>query len=69
MDMRFPDSRECKLLENLIQAIEDKDLKAFRTALKEYDNISKLDAWKTSVFLVIKNNLEKELKEPTLNLR
>jgi alpha-soluble NSF attachment protein len=69
MDVRFPDSRECKLLENLIQAIENKDVKAFRTALKEYDSISKLDAWKTAVFLVIKNNLEKELKEPTLNLR
>jgi alpha-soluble NSF attachment protein len=62
MDVKFPDSRECVLIDKLINACEEKDVKAFKSALRDYDSITKLDAWKTSMFLHIKNNLEDSIK-------
>jgi len=51
MDVSFADSRECKLLRSLTQAMEEGDSQAFTDAVAEYDSLSRLDAWKTSMLL------------------
>lgn len=62
-DMRFGDSRECKLIETLVAALEKEDIKKYKRELKKYDDISKLDPWKTSIFLAIKEAAEKQFNE------
>jgi len=56
-DPGFTQSRECKLLKALLSAVEKKDAEEFSTVLLEYDNISKLDAWKTKLLLKIKKTI------------
>jgi alpha-soluble NSF attachment protein len=63
MDVHFPDSYECKLIDNVIKAMEAKDVKQFQMALKEYDNVKKLDNWQTQLFLTIKGKLDTAKKE------
>lgn len=46
------------LLSDLAQAVEQGDTDAFGDRLYEYDQLSKLDKWKTAIFLRIKNNIE-----------
>ena len=41
----------------MIQAVDKRDASQFATILFEYDSISKLDAWKTSILLEIKNTI------------
>eukprot|EP00897_Mesotaenium_endlicherianum_P003212 jgi/Mesen1/2919/ME000175S02072 len=59
-DPSFGGSREHKLLEALGQAKEEADVDAFTDAIKEYDSLSRLDAWKTTLLLRAKNALEAE---------
>lgn len=66
MDVHFPDSYESKLIAKLAKAVEETDLPGFTTALRDYDNISKLDNWKTTIFLRIKSQLEKAVTQPDL---
>ena len=49
MDVSFCDSREAKLLDSLIEAIEEEDVDKFTNVTYEYDSISKLDNWKTTL--------------------
>ncbi|KAL0486584.1 alpha-soluble NSF attachment protein [Acrasis kona] len=56
-DVMFEDSYECKLVDKLIIAIEGKNVKAFQMAIKEYDNIKRLDNWKTQILLKIKDKV------------
>eukprot|EP01135_Chromosphaera_perkinsii_P007261 Nk52_evm69s745 gene=Nk52_evmTU69s745 len=51
----FQDSRECKLLVNLLGAWEEQNLDDFTQCIADYDNISRLDAWVTSMLLRVKN--------------
>jgi len=60
MDPTFTSQRECKLLEQINVAYENLDVEAFTSAVVEYDQISKLDAWKTSMLLKIKNSMKHE---------
>jgi len=60
MDPTFSSQRECKLLEQINAAYENLDVEAFTSAVVEFDQISKLDAWKTSILLKIKNSMKKE---------
>ncbi|KAJ8044988.1 Alpha-soluble NSF attachment protein [Holothuria leucospilota] len=50
----FSDSREYKLLEKLIAAGEDQNADEFADAVKQYDSISRLDQWHTTILLRIK---------------
>jgi alpha-soluble NSF attachment protein len=59
-DSSFSSQRECKFLEEIISAVEKYDAEAFKEAVVSYDNISKLDQWKTSILLRIKNSLKSE---------
>jgi len=60
MDPTFSSQRECKFLTDIVAAAENYDVEAFTQAVVEYDSISKLDQWKTSILLRIKNSLKNE---------
>eukprot|EP01114_Cavostelium_apophysatum_P005649 TRINITY_DN16831_c0_g1_i1.p1 TRINITY_DN16831_c0_g1~~TRINITY_DN16831_c0_g1_i1.p1 ORF type:complete len:292 (-),score=93.14 TRINITY_DN16831_c0_g1_i1:70-945(-) len=60
MDYSFGSQRECKFLQEIIAAQQDSDVEAFTQAVVEYDSVSKLDQWKTTILLRIKNIIKKE---------
>jgi len=60
MDPTFSSQRESKFLDEIVAACESFDTEAFTSAIVEYDSISKLDAWKTSILLKIKNSIKSE---------
>ncbi|KAF7690328.1 hypothetical protein HF521_012132 [Silurus meridionalis] len=56
----FTDSRECKLLKKLLEAYEEQNAEAFTEAVKEFDSISRLDQWLTTMLLRIKKTIQGE---------
>lgn len=58
MDPTFAGQREHQLLVDLIQAIEEGDQEVYSDKLYAYDQMSKLDKWKTALFLRIKGKIE-----------
>ena len=63
LDYTFADSREGKLCQKLIETVEGFDSEGFATACFEYDRISKLDPWKTSMLVKVKRTIESETGE------
>lgn len=57
MDYTFPGTRECKLLEDIIKACTEDNVREFTDAVFNYDQITKLNPWQTSVLLRIKTTL------------
>ena len=55
MDQSFPQEKEGRLLADLSRAVNDGKEEDFADALFKYDRISRLDSWKTTVCLRIKN--------------
>ncbi|XP_033115976.1 alpha-soluble NSF attachment protein-like isoform X2 [Anneissia japonica] len=53
----FADSREYKLLNKLLAALEEEDVDGYTDAVKEYDSISRLDQWLTTILLRIKKSI------------
>jgi alpha-soluble NSF attachment protein len=60
MDATFSSQRECKFLQELVNACKNYDVEAFTNAVVEFDSISTLDSWKTSILLKIKNSIKDE---------
>jgi len=60
MDATFASQREYKLLNELVTAMKNYDVEAFTHAVVEYDSVSPLDSWKTSILLKIKNSIKEE---------
>ncbi|CAM9702241.1 unnamed protein product [Ectocarpus fasciculatus] len=58
VDYTFDDSREYRFLDQLIQASEDFNVENFSQHCFDYDQISKLDPWKTNMCLRIKRAIE-----------
>lgn len=58
IDPAFSSTREHQLLVDLIQTIEAHDQEAFADKLFQFDQLSKLDKWKTTILLRIKNGIE-----------
>ncbi|KZZ86999.1 NSF attachment protein [Ascosphaera apis ARSEF 7405] len=58
LDNTFLSTREYALLNDLTQAVEDGDADAFADKLFAYDQMSKLDRWKTTIFLRIKETIQ-----------
>jgi alpha-soluble NSF attachment protein len=58
LDPPFTSTREHQLLVDLTQTVEAGDPEAFADKLFQYDQVSKLDKWKTSLLLRIKNAIE-----------
>ncbi|OCT77710.1 hypothetical protein XELAEV_18028804mg [Xenopus laevis] len=54
----FTDSRECKLLKKLLEAHEEQNCDAYTEAVKEFDSISRLDQWLTTMLLRIKKSIQ-----------
>ena len=48
------------LHQKLLAAIEEQNADAFSEAVKEYDSISRLDKWYTTILLRIKKGIEGE---------
>lgn len=58
LDYTFADSREGKFASQLVECVEGFDPEGFATACFEYDRISKLDPWKTSMLVKVKRSIE-----------
>uniref|UniRef100_A0A6I8SUM9 NSF attachment protein alpha n=1 Tax=Xenopus tropicalis TaxID=8364 RepID=A0A6I8SUM9_XENTR len=56
----FSDSRECKLVKKLLDAHEEQNVDSYTDAVKEYDSISRLDQWLTTMLLRIKKTIQGE---------
>ncbi|ELT94827.1 hypothetical protein CAPTEDRAFT_226902 [Capitella teleta] len=56
----FADSREFKLLKKLLDAMEEANVDAFSEATREYDSISRLDQWYTTILLRVKKSIDGE---------
>ncbi|XP_055598318.1 alpha-soluble NSF attachment protein, partial [Uranotaenia lowii] len=50
----FQDSREYKLVKTLCEHLEEQNVDGFTEAVKDYDSISRLDQWYTTILLRIK---------------
>ncbi|NP_001188140.1 N-ethylmaleimide-sensitive factor attachment protein, alpha a [Ictalurus punctatus] len=56
----FSDARECKLLKKLLDAHEAQDIDAYTSAVKEFDSITRLDQWCTSILPRIKKTIQED---------
>jgi len=53
----FEDSREFKLVDKLIEAHENNSPDAFAEVIADYDKISRIDEWLTTILLRIKKTI------------
>lgn len=53
----FATTRECLLLQSVIDSVKEGDPEALATTLFDYDKFSKLDNWKATILLKIKNDI------------
>jgi alpha-soluble NSF attachment protein len=58
LDYTFGDSREGKFCASLIDAVEGLDVEGFSTACFEFDRISKLNPWQTSILVAVKRSID-----------
>ena len=58
LDPTFASTREHQLLVDLAGAVEQGDQELFADKLFQFDQLSKLDKWKTTVLLRVKNGIE-----------
>ncbi|KAK0705025.1 soluble NSF attachment protein [Lasiosphaeris hirsuta] len=57
-DPSFAGTRECQLLVDLVDAVEAGNQEAFTDKLYAFDQMSRLDKWKTELLVRIKNHIE-----------
>ena len=60
MDNSFVQTRENMLLQDLVEAVEKGEQDTFADKLFQYDQLSKLDKWKTTLLLKVKNGIEEQ---------
>ena len=58
LDYTFGDSREGKFATALIEAFNGHDVEGFSTACFEFDRISKLNPWQTSILVKVKRSID-----------
>jgi alpha-soluble NSF attachment protein len=58
IDYTFGESREGKFARQLVECVEGLDAELFATVCFEYDRISKLDPWKTSMLVKVKRSIQ-----------
>lgn len=56
-DQGFAQTRECQFLQDLINAVKEGDEEEFSSKAQEFDQFSKLDKWKTTMLLRIKEKI------------
>ncbi|KAH3667016.1 hypothetical protein WICMUC_005363 [Wickerhamomyces mucosus] len=57
LDSSFQSTREYKLLTEIIRAVGDGDVEKFSNALYEFDQYSRLDKWRTTILLKVKDTI------------
>lgn len=60
MDMSFSQTRECKLLQDLLNAFDAGDQGQFTAHVAEFDKMTRLDPWKTTILLRVKRLIAEE---------
>jgi len=60
LDNSFVQTRENMLLQDLAEAVEKGEQEMFADKLFQYDQLSKLDKWKTTLLLKVKNGIEEQ---------
>ncbi|KAI0307995.1 vesicular-fusion protein SEC17 [Multifurca ochricompacta] len=58
LDVSFTSTREAKFITALTEALEQGDEEAFTAVVYEYDQVTKLDNWKTAILLKVKRGLQ-----------
>lgn len=58
MDATFSSTREAKFVTVLLESLQEGDEEAFSRAVYEFDQVTKLDNWKTAILLKIKRGLQ-----------
>ncbi|KAK7320566.1 hypothetical protein VNO77_30168 [Canavalia gladiata] len=67
LDPTFSGTREYRLLADIAAAIDEEDIGKFTEVIKEFDSMTPLDSWKTTLLLRVKEKLKaKELEEDDL---
>ncbi|KAF8971354.1 vesicular-fusion protein SEC17 [Flammula alnicola] len=61
-DVAFASTREAKFINALLEAFEAGDVEAFTGAVFEFDQVTKLDNWKTNILLKIKREFGDEVR-------
>jgi len=56
----FNGTREHKFLVQITEAFENYDAEEFKSAVAEYDSISKLDPWKTAILVTIGDKIKQD---------
>jgi len=59
-DVTFSTTREAKFIGTLIETVEGGDVDAFTAAVAEFDQVTRLDNWKTRILLEIKKTIDEE---------
>ncbi|KAF9346994.1 hypothetical protein BGX26_001479 [Mortierella sp. AD094] len=60
MDVTFSSTRECQFLQSILTAVDNSDVNQFTASVVDFDQLTKLDNWKTKILLEIKNSIGKE---------
>jgi len=60
LDPSFMQTREHQLLVDLAEAVEEGDQEKFADKLFQFDQMSKLDKWKTTILLRVKEGIEEK---------
>lgn len=63
LDNSFYQQREHQLLIDLVQAVSEGDQEMFADKLYQYDQLTKLDKWKTTLLLRVKNMIESQTED------
>ncbi|XP_072968988.1 alpha-soluble NSF attachment protein 2-like [Typha angustifolia] len=67
LDPTFSGTREYKFLSDLAASMDEEDVEKFTVVIKEFDSMTRLDSWKTTLLLRAKNALSaKEQEEDDL---
>ena len=60
LDPSFAQTREHQLLVDLVEAVEEGDQEKYADKLFQFDQMSKLDKWKTTLLLRVKEGIEEK---------
>ena len=60
LDTSFPSTREAKFVNALLEAINTGDPDQYTAVVGDYDQVTPLDNWKTSILLKIKKSIDEE---------
>lgn len=60
LDPSFSQTREHQLLTDLAEAVDEGDQEKFADKLYQFDQLSKLDKWKTEILLRVKAGIEEK---------